>query len=576
MKFSEKLQKLRKENKLSQEQLADQLEVTRQAVSKWESGLTYPEMDKLLAICKLFQCSLDELTNDDIKELKKEEKSKLTLRGIIDEAISIILDTIYILEKKKWYERIKYYLGILLLIFFFFLMRIPVEHLHYLGENFLFSFGPKIGNFLSSLWNFILHISYVIFSVFCFYYIYKILFVEREKEKLSRGGLPLESESKEEKIIENESFQESKGKKSSSPVEESPQTTKRFLPNALRKEISFPKKTSLLVRMIRFLLLSFVRACIVLIALPFLFSFFLIVVAFVIDVYFVTQRILYVGTFLLLVGLLLAVYLVLEILYNTLTSHQNASRRIGLLLLVSLTILSIGTAVTGIEFSRLNFYDDLPEKVASKYEKKIMTYEVPMAFDFFLQVQGYAESIDYLPTPEYQDKIIIEAEGYSDFSLIHFYYDEKNHMFYISKETKFDITNPKAKELVLDGFRHREIYDYGKLTYMKVRIRTSQENIDQIQKYEKDFYHDLQLREEEERKARENSFERQLSICESEKNSCSERYSSELSDMTEKNEELTQEKEELQSKMEQIEAELQEKEAILERYQTELNELLAE
>lgn len=39
MKFSEKLQKLRKENKLSQEQLADQLDVSRQAVSKWESGM---------------------------------------------------------------------------------------------------------------------------------------------------------------------------------------------------------------------------------------------------------------------------------------------------------------------------------------------------------------------------------------------------------------------------------------------------------------------------------------------------------------------------------------------------------
>ena len=50
MKFNEKLQKLRKQNKMSQEQLADLLEVSRQAVSKWESGTTYPEMDKLLML----------------------------------------------------------------------------------------------------------------------------------------------------------------------------------------------------------------------------------------------------------------------------------------------------------------------------------------------------------------------------------------------------------------------------------------------------------------------------------------------------------------------------------------------
>ena len=59
MNFNEKLQKLRKEKKYSQEELADMLDVTRQSVSKWESGQTYPEMDKLLAICKIFGCTLE-------------------------------------------------------------------------------------------------------------------------------------------------------------------------------------------------------------------------------------------------------------------------------------------------------------------------------------------------------------------------------------------------------------------------------------------------------------------------------------------------------------------------------------
>ena len=53
MKFSEKLQKLRNDKKISQEQLADMLSVSRQAVSKWESGQTYPEMDKLIMISKI-------------------------------------------------------------------------------------------------------------------------------------------------------------------------------------------------------------------------------------------------------------------------------------------------------------------------------------------------------------------------------------------------------------------------------------------------------------------------------------------------------------------------------------------
>lgn len=63
MKFSEKLQKLRKEKGLSQEDLANKLNVTRQTVSKWELEETVPDMNKLIEIAKLFDISLDELVN---------------------------------------------------------------------------------------------------------------------------------------------------------------------------------------------------------------------------------------------------------------------------------------------------------------------------------------------------------------------------------------------------------------------------------------------------------------------------------------------------------------------------------
>lgn len=68
MNFKEKLQKIRKEKGYSQEQLADMIGVSRQAVSKWESGLSYPETEKLIELSKLFSLSLDELLKDEIKE----------------------------------------------------------------------------------------------------------------------------------------------------------------------------------------------------------------------------------------------------------------------------------------------------------------------------------------------------------------------------------------------------------------------------------------------------------------------------------------------------------------------------
>ncbi|MBQ7065286.1 MAG: helix-turn-helix transcriptional regulator [Lachnospiraceae bacterium] len=61
MEFSSKLYELRKTKGLSQEELANKLNVSRQTVSKWELGDSTPDMEKLTAISDLFEISLDEL-----------------------------------------------------------------------------------------------------------------------------------------------------------------------------------------------------------------------------------------------------------------------------------------------------------------------------------------------------------------------------------------------------------------------------------------------------------------------------------------------------------------------------------
>ena len=65
MALSEKLYELRKKGGLSQEQLAERLGVSRQAVSKWESGKAVPESDTLISISEYFNVSLDYLMKED-------------------------------------------------------------------------------------------------------------------------------------------------------------------------------------------------------------------------------------------------------------------------------------------------------------------------------------------------------------------------------------------------------------------------------------------------------------------------------------------------------------------------------
>lgn len=81
MQFCEKLMELRRKAGLSQEQLADRLGVTRQSVSKWESGAAMPELGKLIALSELFGVSIDYLVKDgDALDPAAEQESSRSAR----------------------------------------------------------------------------------------------------------------------------------------------------------------------------------------------------------------------------------------------------------------------------------------------------------------------------------------------------------------------------------------------------------------------------------------------------------------------------------------------------------------
>ena len=64
MSFPEKIRTLRKLNKLSQEKLAEIMNVSRQAIAKWELGKSYPDIDKLIEISNYFNISIDSLLKE--------------------------------------------------------------------------------------------------------------------------------------------------------------------------------------------------------------------------------------------------------------------------------------------------------------------------------------------------------------------------------------------------------------------------------------------------------------------------------------------------------------------------------
>ena len=97
MEFNKKLQDLRKQKGLTQEELAEKLYVSRTAISKWESGRGYPNIESLKAIAKFFSVTVDELLSTDEVLTIAEEDNKLKEKhfrnltyGLLDLCIALL------------------------------------------------------------------------------------------------------------------------------------------------------------------------------------------------------------------------------------------------------------------------------------------------------------------------------------------------------------------------------------------------------------------------------------------------------------------------------------------------------
>lgn len=88
MKFGDNLKLIRKSKKMSQEELAERVNVSRQSVSKWETGESYPEMNNILQLCKIFNCKINDLVHTDMSDISS-----------LDE--EIIMNVVKFNEKKQ-------------------------------------------------------------------------------------------------------------------------------------------------------------------------------------------------------------------------------------------------------------------------------------------------------------------------------------------------------------------------------------------------------------------------------------------------------------------------------------------
>lgn len=188
MKFGDKLIVLRKKNGLSQEELAEKLGVSRQSVSKWESNNTYPETDKIVQICNLFDCSMDDLINDKVTDVESTlRKNKNNFNEVWDSLLEFITKTINMFSHMKFSTGLKCVIEIAILAFLLWLVGLGVCGISSNIIAGLFDFfGSRTTSIIRNVLENIFSILWFVLAIIVLVHTFKIRYLNYFEEEIEK------------------------------------------------------------------------------------------------------------------------------------------------------------------------------------------------------------------------------------------------------------------------------------------------------------------------------------------------------------------------------------------------------
>ena len=454
MNFASNLQKLRKRENMSQEALAEKLDVTRQSVSKWESGASYPEMDKLISICKIFNVDMDTLVNGDVLDEKKQDKeTTINTKDILDKFNTLMKKIVCLFESMSFKEIIEFLVTVFLLIIIILIGTIPKDIIENLiGDGLLYDIA-YVGPALNTIFTFIIDILYSVFAIVLFIYVLKIKYLDRIKikEDVNKEIVVKEKEKKVEEV-EKVIIKDNTGS------------------NSLTRLLA-----KIIIYIIKFFVVLFLFApliCIVVLA---------VMLGF--EVLFVIKGLPLIGILLWTIAGIIISALCFEVPLNFVINHKNNYKRVMITLLISLVIIIIGSIIFASHFFSITYVNELPKDVKTKEIRETL----PMANDF-KTIGYYYNDIEYVVDDSLTDEIEVDVTYY-DYLIdnnIEIEVHNNNLLVYIDSPKEFSFK--EALDKVSDDIKDGKVYNYDKINEYKVTIKTSSNNINIIKNNNKEFF----------------------------------------------------------------------------------------
>ena len=443
MNFKDNLKKLRKDNNLSQEDLAEKLNVSRQSVSKWEQGLAYPEMDKVLQICKMFDLNIDELLNQNVKEVKNNKESKINVNKYIEDFLSFVTKTIDMFSNMKFKQKIKCIFEQLFLILIFYIIVVILGNILSSIFSNLLSFLPyQVFNIFSGLYSIFAFIVIFVSIIYIFKVRYLDYYILVDKKDIN-------NEDKEESKDENNKEDETKfiERKQEKVIIRDPEHSSYKFISAIIKFIVFCIK----------MFLGFIGTM-------FCLSLVMFAILLVISFLFVKTGLLFVGTLLGLIACIIINFIILDIIYKFIVNVKVKKSLVGIILISSVFLGGISLGLVTISFKDFKVLKEYNSKYMSITEEKIDLN------NGFIYDNG---NVQYIETDSKDVKVEYEHASYCEVKSYKYFYNIECDNF--NDLNKF-IRMINDKVIVSPD-------------YLKIKVYASKENMKKLkenkEKYEK-------------------------------------------------------------------------------------------
>jgi len=493
MNLSENLKKIRKEHHLSQEQLAEKLGVSRQSVSKWESELAYPELDKIIQISTLFNINVDDLLNQNIEEVVGEKQSAVRMNKILDSFLSYITKSIDMFSSMKLKSKLKCIFEQIIIISILFCFFLVLGSVGNYIVNGLFSSLPR-GAFrlISSILESIYMIISIILGTTLFFHIFKIRYLDYYEivNQSIDGEDPIQET---ENTLENDQNLEKKKNK----IFLEKKKERIIIRNPEGKDYKFIKGLLKIVVFFLKFILSMIAFGVCLLLIGLVMGFVSTFLIFQTGFFFVGLATSFLAMILLtLIALIIMIHIII---------HRKSNKKVLLYsFLASLIVFGAGLGLTFIGFMKFQYIEDL-----SKTVHQVSTINIAMKHDLILDDEFcYDCEIEFVE----EDRSDIQIEMiHSDITNIQVR-DDHSHVFFQSYYAKDFIAVARRQIRDINKF---QIVDYSRT---QIKVYLSSKNLAIINENRKVYYDQKMTHEKEIRHylERQREYERTISKLEEE------------------------------------------------------------